>query len=102
LADKFDVAHIGEKSPIAKFYGTFLTSFPCTGSSYADRVSDGYREVLSNGRPRTDHVLAAFRLPDNQVHWVPYHRLILPALEQGRRDSVNVISQISPISFKVL
>ncbi len=102
LADKFEVAHIGEKSPIAKFYGTFLTSFPCTGTSYADRVSAGYREVLASGRPRTDHVLAAFRLPDNQVHWVPYHRLIVPAHEAGRHNSVNVISQISPISFKVI
>lgn len=102
LANRFDVAQVGEKSPIAKFYGTFLTSFPCTGSSYGDTVSDGYRHVLSTGRPRTDHVLAAFRLPDNQVHWVPYHRLILPSNTGPVKDTVNVISQISPIGFKVI
>ena len=102
VADKFDVESVGEKSPIAKFYGTFLSSFPCTGGSYGDRVSAGYREVLSTGRPRTDHVLAAFRLPDNQVHWVPYHRLILPTLDVSKKNSVSVISQISPVGFKVI
>ncbi len=101
-ADRFDVERIGTKSPIAKFYGTFLTSFPCAGTSYSDRVSEGYRHVLSTGKPRTDHVLAAFRLPDNQVHWVPYHRLILPAAKGTPSESVRVISQISPISFKVI
>jgi hypothetical protein len=101
-ADRFDVDRIGAKSPIAKFYGTFLTSFPCAGTSYSDRVSEGYRHVLSTGKPRTDHVLAAFRLPDNEVHWVPYHRLILPALKSNKGDSVSVISQISPINFKVI
>jgi hypothetical protein len=100
-ADRFDVDRIGPKSPIAKFYGTFLTSFPCAGTSYSDRVSDGYRHVLSTGKPRTDHVLAAFRLPDNEVHWVPYHRLIMPSL-QSKLGSVSVISQISPINFKVI
>jgi hypothetical protein len=101
-ADRFDVDRIGPKSPIAKFYGTFLTSFPCAGTSYSDRVSDGYRHVLSSGKPRTDHVLAAFRLPDNEVHWVPYHRLILPVSNSGKGETVSVISQISPINFKVI
>jgi len=101
-ADRFDVDRVGPKSPIAKFYGTFLTSFPCAGTSYADRVSEGYRHVLSTGKPRADHVLAAFRLPDNEVHWVPYHRLILPLLKSSKGESVSVISQISAISFKVI
>jgi hypothetical protein len=102
IADRFDVDRIGAKSPIAKFYGTFLTSFPCAGTSYSDRVSEGYRHVLSTGKPRTDHVLAAFRLPDNEVHWVPYHRLILPREKGGKGDSVSVVSQISAINFKVI
>lgn len=99
--DRFYVERIGSRSPIAKFYGTFTNSFPCTVPSYGDQVSAGYREVLAHGRPRVDHVLAAFRLPDHQVHWVPYHRLILPVAGKTA-DRVRVISQIAPIAFKVI
>ncbi len=101
-ADRFDVERIGDKSTIAQVYGTFLTSFPCTGTSYADRVSDGYREVLASGKPRVDHVIAAMRFPDNQVHWVPYHRLILPRTDAGSNGGVSVVSQIAPVSFKII
>ena len=100
--DRFTVDRIGSKSPIARFYGTYTNSFPCTVSSYGDQVSAGYRAVLSNGRPRVDHVLAAFRLPDNQVHWVPYHRLILPVVGLHKIDRVHVVSQIAPVAFKVI
>ena len=100
--DKFTVEKVGERSPIAKFYGTYTSSFPCATTSYGESVSDGYRKVLITGKPRVDHVLAAFRLPDNQVHWVPYHRLILPVTQTGRSNRVHVISQISPVNFKVI
>jgi hypothetical protein len=100
--DRFSVERIGARSPIARFYGTFTNSYPCTVSSYADRVSAGYRDVLSAGKPRVDHVLAAFRLPDNQVHWVPYHRLILPLPNTKSRESVRVVSQIAPVAFRVI
>lgn len=100
--DRFSVEHIGSRSPIARFYGTFTNSFPCTVASYGDQVSAGYRAVLETGRPRVDHVLAAFRLPDKQVHWVPYHRLILPVLETGKSNRVRVVSQIAPVAFQVI
>jgi len=100
--DRFTVERIGARSPIARFYGTFTNSYPCTVMSYGDRVSAGYRAALSTGRPRVDHVLAAFRLPDNEVHWVPYHRLILPVAGEGQGERVQVISQIAPVAFKVI
>ncbi len=100
--NRFTVEHIGSKSPIARFYGTYPNTYPCTVSSYGDRVSAGYNAVLSSGKPRVDHVLAAFRLPDNQVHWVPYHRLILPVTGAHNSDRVRVVSQIAPITFQVI
>lgn len=100
--DRFSVERIGARSPIARFYGTFTNSFPCTVSSYGERVSAGYRAVLSSGHPRVDHVLAAFRLPDNQVHWVPYHRLILPVSGREKGSRVRVVSQIAPVAFQVI
>ena len=99
--DRFTVDRIGARSPIARFYGTYTNSYPCMVSSYGDRVSAGYRAVLGSGRPRIDHVLAAFRLPNSQVHWVPYHRLILPVAGSKMSDRVQVISQIAPVAFKV-
>lgn len=100
--NRFTVEHIGSRSPIARFYGTHPNSYPCTVSSYGDRVSAGYSAVLASGRPRVDHVLAAFRLPDNQVHWVPYHRLILPVTGPHNADRVRVVSQIAPVTFQVI
>ena len=101
-SQRFVVERVGENSPIAKFYGVYPSSFPCQAGSYGDMVAQGYRHVLNSGKPRADHVLAAFRLPDNQIHWVPYHRLILPLHSIEKRTAVSVISQISPISFKVI
>jgi hypothetical protein len=100
---QFLVDKVGAKSPIGKFYGTFLSSFPCQPvGSYNDIVNEGYWEVLSTGKPRTDHIMAAFRLPDNQVHWVPYQRLILPSVAAEGQERVAVISEISNISFNVI
>lgn len=103
VSQQFIVDKVGAKSPISKFYGTFLSSFPCQPiGSYNDTVNEAYRHVLDTGKPRYDHVMAAFRLPDNQVHWVPYHRLILPKLAIGAKHTVSVISEISRISFNVI
>jgi hypothetical protein len=101
---QFVVEKVGSKSPIGKFYGTSLSSFPCQSmGSFNDTVSQAYWSVLDSGKPRCDHVMAAFRLPDNQVHWVPYQRLILPNPQAKKNNqSVVVISEISPISFKVI
>jgi hypothetical protein len=100
---QFVVEKVGRKSPIGKFYGTYLSSFPCLqNGSYNDTVSQAYLQVINSGKPRCDHVMAAFRLPDNQVHWVPYQRLILPKLGHSSYPKVSVISEISPISFNVI
>jgi hypothetical protein len=102
-SQQFVVDRVGAKSPISKFYGTYLSSFPCqTVGSYNDTVSEAYKHVINTGKPRSDHVLAAFRLPDNQVHWVPYQRLILPKRGLPGSHSVAVISEISRISFNVI
>ena len=100
-SQQFVVERVGQKSPIGEHYGTFLSSFPCQASAYSDMVSQGYKQVLETGRARSDHVIAAFRLPDNQVHWVPYQRLILPNFTSNT-PKVAVVSEISPISFVVI
>ncbi len=102
-SQQFVVDRVGAKSPISKFYGTYLSSFPCQPiGSYNDTVNEAYKYVINTGKPRTDHILAAFRLPDNQVHWVPYQRLILPKRGSPGSHSVAVISEISRISFNVI
>ncbi len=103
ISQQFVVDKVGAKSPISKFYGTYLSSFPCQpNGSYNDTVNEAYKHVINTGKPRTDHVMAAFRLPDNQVHWVPYQRLILPKRGVPGSHSVDVISEISRISFSVI
>ncbi len=102
-SQQFVVDKVGPKSPISKFYGTYLSSFPCQSiGSYNDTVSEAYKHVINTGKPRSDHILAAFRLPDNQVHWVPYQRLILPKRGVPGSHSVVVVSEISRISFNVI
>jgi hypothetical protein len=101
--DRFVVRQVGSKSLMAKLYGQLENSFAhqSTGS-FSDAVSEGYREVLNSGQPRTDHVLAALRLSNNQVHWVPYHRLILPVKIDGRKNGVRVVAEAARIGFKVI
>ncbi|MDE2384188.1 MAG: hypothetical protein KGO53_06175 [Alphaproteobacteria bacterium] len=103
MASRFDVLRVGKKSLIARVYGDVESSHPRqTIGSYSDAVSAGYREVLESGKPRTDHVLAALRFPNNSVYWVPYHRLILPKHGNASVDGVKVISQFGKIGFKVI
>ena len=75
----FKVERVGPKSAIGRVWGTYTSSHPCqSGGSYGDPVNATYEEVLRSGKPRYDHVLAALRLPDNALHWVPYHRAVFP------------------------
>ncbi len=70
---KFRVDRIGAQSTIAKLYGMSPVSYACkSGNSYDEVVSEAYTHVLRSGKPRYDHVLAALRMPDNVVRWVPY------------------------------
>ena len=102
-AGRFEVQRVGRKSLIAKVYGEIESSFPRQSiGSYSEAVSLGYKEVLESGKPRADHVLAALRFPNNNVYWVPYHRLILPSLGLPKSDSVKVVSQFGKIDFKII
>lgn len=97
------VDRIGPKSAIGRLWGTYTSSFPCQPrSKYGDAVSAAYKNVLQEGRPHYDQVLAAMRLPDNQVHWVPYHRLIFPGSRRRGMDTVSVVSEIAKVEFSVI
>jgi hypothetical protein len=100
---KFHVARIGKLSAIAKVYGTFLSSFPCRPSgAYGDTVSAAYAIVLNSGQSRFDQILAAMRMPNNQVHWVPYSRLVSPILGKRRNPAVMVISEIGQVDIQLI
>jgi hypothetical protein len=98
----FKVERIGSQSAIGRVWGTFTSSHPCqSAGSYGDPVNATYEEVMRTGKPRYDHVLAALRLPDNALHWVPYQRVVFPRVKDGK-SGVAVISQISRVDIQVL
>jgi hypothetical protein len=99
----FRVERVGAKSAIGRVWGTFTTSHPCQSvGSYGDPVNATYEDVLRTGKPRYDHVLAALRLPDNELHWVPYHRVVLPRQNGAAALGVTVVSQIARVDIQVL
>jgi hypothetical protein len=98
----FKVERIGPQSAIGQVWGTFPTSYPCqVEGSFGDVVNASYEAVLRTGKPRYDHVLAALRLPDNAVHWVPYQRVVVPRRVSGK-DGVGVFAQITKVDIQVL
>jgi hypothetical protein len=100
---QFNVHKIGPKSAINRVYGTFLSSFPCQASnSYSRTVSQAYAEVINTGQPRYDHVLAAMRMPDNDILWVPYRRLVLPKLAETTKPTVLVVSEITKVDIQLI
>ena len=100
---KYVVDRIGEKSAIGRLWGTYTSSFPCVSRSrYGDAVSAAYDNVLREGRPHYDQVLAAMRLPDNEVHWVPYHRVIFPSTRRQGLAAVSIVSVIANVGFSVI
>lgn len=102
IANKFKVDHIGAGSTIARFYGMEPVIYPyVNGGSYDEIVCEAYKEVLTTGHLRYDHVLGAFRLPNNAIHWVPYHRVIVPE-PTAKRETVTVVTEISPIAFQIV
>jgi hypothetical protein len=99
----FKVERVGFKSAIGRVWGTFTSSHPCqSAGSYGDPVNATYEDVLKNNRPRYDHVLAALRLPDNALHWVPYHRIVFPRRNNKGEAGVAVVSQIARVDIQVL
>ena len=102
-SEQFTVHKIGPKSVIGKVWGMFPSTFPCqTAGQYSQVVSEAYRDVLTSGRPRYDHVLAAMRMPDNLLFWVPYQRLVLPKAGGGKTPSVLVISELSQVDIQLI
>lgn len=98
----FKVERIGPQSAIGRVWGTFPTSYPCQiEGSFGDPVNATYQDVLRTGKARYDHVLAALRLPDNAVHWVPYQRVVVPRTVEGKHG-VKVFAQITKVDIQVL
>jgi hypothetical protein len=103
LSQHFVVDKVGPKSAIGRVWGTITSSFPCQPTSkYGDAVSEAYDRVLKTGEPHYDQVLAALRLPDNQVHWVPYHRVVFPRYHRQGAPAVAIVSEIARVEIKVL
>ena len=102
MTGEFQVETVGPRSAVAKIWGTFLHSYPCqTASNYSHTVSEAYSQVLATGRPRHDHVLAAMRMPNNEVFWVPYRRLVMPRAGSAK-PGVTVISEITPVDIRLI
>ena len=99
----FRVDRVGAKSAIGRVWGTFTSSHPCQSAGpYGDPVNATYDAVLRSGKPRYDHVLAALRLPDNALHWVPYQRVVYPRQNSKGGPGVEVVSQIARVDIQVL
>ena len=102
-SNKFRVDRIGSQSTIAKLYGTSPVSYACkSGNSYDEVVSEGYTHVLRSGKPRYDHVLAALRMPDNVVRWVPYQRIVVPTRNSQHSLSVSVVAEIAKVEINLI
>ena len=100
---KFRVDRIGSQSTIAKYYGMSPVSYACkSGNSYDDVVSEAYTHVLRSGKPRYDHVLAAMRMPDNIVRWVPYQRIVVPMHNSEKLLSVSVVAEIANVEISLI
>jgi hypothetical protein len=101
--DRFKVMRIGPGSPIAKLWGIFPVSYPCLmGNPYDQVVSEVYPEVVRTGEPHYGHVYAAMALPDRQVRWMPYQRVVLPHRFPDGRMGVTVISEVSPVDIRIV
>ncbi len=99
----FQVDRVGAQSTIARLFGMSPVSYPYVrGGSYDDIVYEGYAHVLRSGKPRYDHVLAAMRMPDNVVRWLPYQRLIVPSRSDTVMPRVSVITEISDVDIKLI
>jgi hypothetical protein len=95
------VERIGSDSAIAKVWGLSPVSYPCIrGNTYDRIVSRAYHDVLHQGRPHYDHIIAAMKRPDGEVAWIPYQRIIMPI--NAKTKSVRVVSEAAPVAIKIL
>ena len=100
-SQKFHVEKLGAKSTIHRIWGPYLSSFPCRPrGSYNESVSKAYADVILKGRARYDHVLAAMSMPNDDVFWVPYQRLLIPKKSKDDRPRVLIFTEISKVSIQ--
>jgi hypothetical protein len=100
-SQKFRVTRVGERSLIARIYGAVPVIYPyVNGGSYEEIVTEAYREVLGSGVARYDHVLAAMRMPNNAIHWLPYQRVIVPRTDHMGSPAVTVVTEVSRVSIR--
>jgi hypothetical protein len=96
------VEHVGKDSLIARIWGISPNSYPClNGHSYDRAVTPEYFKVVETGRPHYDHVLASMVRPDGELHWLGYHRVILPDLKEDRKR-VRIVSELAPVQIQLL
>jgi hypothetical protein len=96
------VEHVGKDSLIARIWGISPNSYPClNGHSYDRAVTPEYFKVIETGRAHYDHVLASMVRPNGELHWLGYHRVILPDFKESRKR-VRVISELAPVSIQLL
>jgi hypothetical protein len=97
-----NVIHIGKDTLIARIWGLSPNSYPClSGHSFDRIVTPKYFNVAKTGRPHYDHVLASMVRPNGELHWLSYHRVILP--EIGReKNMVRVVSEVAPVDIQLL
>jgi hypothetical protein len=65
-------------------------------------VGAAYFSVLNNGHAQFDQVLAAMHMPNNQIHWVPYSRIVKPVLGARRLPSVMVVSELGRVDIQLI
>lgn len=96
------VEHVGKDSLIARIWGISPNSYPClNGHSYDRAVTPEYFKVVETGRPHYDHVLASMVRPDGELHWLGYHRVILPDFKEDRKR-VRIVSALAPVQIQLL
>lgn len=97
-----NVVHIGKQTLIAQIWGLSPNSYPClSGHSFDRAVTPKYFNVVNTGRPHYDHVLASMVRPDGELHWLSYHRVILPEL-RNERTMVRIVSEVAPVDIRLL
>jgi hypothetical protein len=97
-----NVVHIGKETLIAQIWGLSPNSYPClSGHSFDRVVTPKYFNVVQTGRPHYDHVLASMVRPDGELHWLSYHRVILPELRSAQR-MVRIVSEVAPVDIQLL
>ncbi len=94
-----NVEHVGKDTAIGRIWGVSPNSYPClNGHSYDRVVTPEYFRVVQSGRVHYDHVLASMVRPDGELHWLGYHRVILPEVRQGQ-TFVRVVSEVAPVKI---